>query len=280
MKDVIQKKLELYDPKDSVEELNAIKEITQELVLYGLQKAGLFKEASFLGGTCLRIIHDLDRFSEDLDFSTKVENSDFNLDPFLEKAMDIMGPYGYHLSIDQKDLSGKAVKSRFLKDDSIKKVLTFKHFQNESQKIKIKVEVDTRPPEGAVEMVSFIDFPTDFSISTYDLPSLMSGKLHALLCRPFVKGRDWYDFTWYVKKQVSPNLNLLAKALYQMGPWQEKDIGVDIDFVKQVLSERALSLDWNEVKSDVKVFLSKDKADEVEELWGINFFETKINKLK
>ena len=210
MKDIIQRRLEThYELKTADDELNALKEITQEVALYSLHKIGFFEKACFMEGTSLRIVHSLDRFSEELDFSTREIAPDFALDNYLEKAMKVMSPYGFSLSIDGKDLSDKSVQSRFLKDDSIKKILTFKHKQDERQKIKIKVEIDTNPPAGATEKLEFIDFPEDFQVLAYDLSSMMSGKLHALLCRAYDKGRDWYDFSWYTKNNCSPNLKLL-----------------------------------------------------------------------
>lgn len=279
MKDIIQKRLEThYELNTAEDELNALKEITQEVALYALYKVGFFERAYFMGGTCLRIVHSLDRFSEDLDFSTRKVDPNFKLDEYLEKAIDIMSPYGYGLTIDEKDLADKSVQSRFLKDDSIKKVLTFKHKQDERQRIKIKVEIDTNPPEGAVEKTEFIDFPEDFQILAYDLPSLMSGKLHALLCRTYGKGRDWYDYSWYVKNNCSPNLKLLENALKQLGPWKGKDIQVDGKFLKDTLVGKIESLDWEDIKKDVRKFLSPEKAQSLD-IWSSDFFKSKVKKM-
>lgn len=279
MKDLIQNRLDThYDIKTADDELNALKEITQEVALYALYKVGFFEKVCFMGGTSLRIIHSLDRFSEDLDFSTTKVEPNFQLDEYLEKATKVMKPYGYDFTIDEKDLTEKSVQSRFLKDDSIKKVLTFKHRQDKRQKIKIKIEIDTNPPSGAVEKPEFIDFPEDFQILAYDLSSLMSGKIHALLCRPYVKGRDWYDFSWYVKNNCSPNLKLLENALKQLGPWKGKDIKVDKKFLKDVLVEKIYSLNWEVVKEDVRKFLSPEKAKSLD-IWSCEFFESKLNKL-
>lgn len=279
MKDIIQNRLEThYDLRTAEDELNALKEITQEVALYALYKVGFFEKACFMGGTCLRIIHSLDRFSEDLGFSTRKVDPHFKLDEYLEKAMDVMKPYGYGLTIDEKDLADKSVQSRFLKDNSIKKVLTFKHQQDERQKIKIKVEIDTNPPSGAIENPEFVDFPDDFQVLAYDLPSLMSGKLHALLCRTYAKGRDWYDYSWYVKNNCSPNLKLLENALKQLGPWKGKDIRVDEQFLKDTLIKKVNSLNWDDVKADVRKFLSPEKAQSLD-IWSSEFFESKVKKL-
>lgn len=279
MKDIIQNRLDThYDLKSTEDELNALKEITQEVVLYALYKVGFFEKVCFMGGTSLRIIHSLDRFSEDLDFSTRQVDHSFKLEEYLEKALEIMKPYGYGLTIEEKDLKDKSVQARFLKDDSIKKVLTFRHQQDERQKIKIKVEIDTNPPLGAVEKTEFIDFPDDFQLLAYDLPSLMSGKLHALLCRTYSKGRDWYDFSWYIKNNCSPNLKFLENALKQHGPWKAKDIQVDEIFLKNILIKKIKSLDWNDVKKDVRKFLSPQKAQTLD-IWSSEFFESKVRKL-
>lgn len=280
MRDIIQNRLNNhYSLETAEDELNALKEITQEVALFALYRVGFFEKASFIGGTCLRIIHSLDRFSEDLDFSTRAFDPDFKLDNYLKDAMEIMKPYGYELSIDEKDLSDKSIQSRFLKDDSIKKVLTFKHLQDDRQKVKIKIEIDTNPPMGASEKFEFIEFPEDFQILAYDLPSLLSGKIHALLCRPYAKGRDWYDFSWYMKNNCSPNLKLLKAALKQHGPWKNQDIEVNEAFLKNALIQKINSLNWNEIKLDVRKFLSKEKANSIN-IWSSDFFENKIKKLK
>lgn len=279
MKDIIQYRLSNhYDLKTAEDELNALKEITQEVVLYALNKVGFFERAYFIGGTCLRVVHSLDRFSEDLDFSLRNVDPSFKLDEYLERAMDIMTPYGYGLTVDEKDLQDKSIQSRFLKDSSIKKVLTFKHKQNTRQKIKIKVEIDTTPPKGATGKTEFIDFPDDFQLLAYDLPSLMSGKIHALLCRPYAKGRDWYDYSWYVKNSCSPNLKLLENALKQIGPWKGKKIQVDEKFLKNTLVEKIDSLNWEDIKVDVRKFLSLEKAQSLK-LWSSDFFKSKVKKM-
>lgn len=279
MKDIIQKRLEKYNPKSPDEEMNALKEITQEVALYSLYKAGFFQNTCFLGGTSLRILHGLDRFSEDLDFSLWKEEQDFSLDSYLDKAMVYMNAYGYDLSFDKKDLSDKAVQSRFLKDDSIKNVLTFKHIQDARSKIKIKIEIDTNPPAGADRAVEYVKFPMDFPVAAYDLKSCMSGKIHALLCRPYVKGRDWYDFLWYTSEEVRPNLLFLKNALFQLGPWKNKVIELDEKFIKEELRKKVTSIDWDETKLDVRKFLKPEKT-EILDLWSVEFFEKKLLKLK
>ena len=279
MKDIIQRRLEKYNPSGQDEELNALKEITQEVALYSLYKAGFFQNACFLGGTSLRILHGLDRFSEDLDFSLWKKDQEFSLDNYLDKAMVYMNAYGYDLSFDKKDLSDKAVQSRFLKDDSIKNVLTFKHVQDTRSKIKIKIEIDTNPPVGADRTAENVNFPMDFPVAAYDLKSCMSGKIHALLCRPYLKGRDWYDLLWYISEGTSPNLIFLKNALFQLGPWKGIEIELNEILIKDELQKKIVSIDWNETKVDVRKFLRPEKAETLD-LWSIEFFEKKLLKLK
>lgn len=279
MKDIIQRRLEKYNPSGQDEELNALKEITQEVALYSLYKAGFFQNACFLGGTSLRILHGLDRFSEDLDFSLWKPDQKFSLDNYLDKAMVYMNAYGYDLSFDKKDLSDKAVQSRFLKDDSIKNVLTFKHVQDTRSKIKIKIEIDTNPPVGADKTAENVKFPMDFPVAAHDLKSCMSGKIHALLCSPYVKGRDWYDLLWYLSQDVTPNLVLLKNALFQTGPWQKKKIELNDKFIKDELRIKIASIDWKETRADVRKFLRPEKVETLD-LWSVEFFEKKLLKLK
>lgn len=279
MKDIIQQKLDFYNSESPEAELNALKEITQEIALYSLFKAGFFQNACFLGGTSLRILHGLDRFSEDLDFSLWKPDKNFSLEPFLHKATIYMNAYGYDLSISPRELEDKAVQSRFIKDDSIKNILIFKHVQDTRAKIKIKIEIDTEPPEGANKVVEYVDFPIDFPVSAYDLSSLMSGKLHALLCRSYVKGRDWYDFLWYVSKGIEPNLTFFKNALFQLGPWKGQELHIDEVFIRRELSKKIRSLDWKDVALDVRKFLNETRIESLG-LWSVEFFESKIKKMK
>lgn len=278
MKDIIQKKLNGYNPKSSEEELNALKEITQEIALYSLYKVGFFQKVVFLGGTSLRIIHNLDRFSEDLDFSTRLPEPHFDLINYLEKTMKFMSAYGYNLSINKKSSTDQFVQGRFLKDDSIKKTLMFKYQQDVRKKIKVKIEVDINPPAEADEQIKYLNFPVDFPIPVYDLSTLMSGKLHAILCRPFSKGRDWYDLLWYVSQGVKPNLPFLKNALSQWGPWKNKSVSITSVFVQKELLKKVHLIKWDELVRDVRKFLTQERRESLN-VWGVDFFESRIRDL-
>lgn len=277
MKDVIQDKLESYKCETKEDEENAIKEITQEVALYGLQEAGFFEKASFHGGTCLRIIHGLDRFSEDLDFVLKKPESDFDLTPYIEKTIQMMNAYGYQIEISGGDKADSNVRSRFLKDDSIKKLLNFENSLDLRRKIQIKVEVDINPPKGAIDEANYLDFPTEFMVSTHDMPSLLAGKCHALLCRNYIKGRDWYDYLWYISKGTKLNFEMFQAAINQLGPWKGQNTKITAEWLEIEFEKKIKSHNWNEVKKDVERFLKPDKKATLN-LWSEDFFLKKTKK--
>jgi len=278
MTDLIQKKLESYFSRNHEEEENAIKEITQEVALYGLFKAGFFEKASFQGGTCLRILYGLDRFSEDLDFALDRPDPSFSLQPYLDHAVSVMKVYGYQIEISGRDKTDSNVKMRFLKDDSMINMLSFRHQSEPSKKIKIKIEIDVNPPQGSKSEIRYCDFPIDFTVKAHEPSSLFSGKIHALLCRPYVKGRDWYDFAWYVSRRTEINLPFLSSALQQMGPFKDQGSVIDLVWVKTQLSSRIESMNWSQARDDVRRFVKPEKL-EVLELWGKEFFLSKVDKL-
>lgn len=277
MKDLIQKQLDKYDARTEQDEENAFKEITQEICLYALSKTGFFEIAAFQGGTCLRIVHGVDRFSEDLDFSLR-EHQKFDVVPYLNQTAKIMSAYGYELEIAGQEKAEKSVQTRFLKDDSIKKIVSFKHLRDFRKKINIKIEVDTNPPLKADDEAKFLDFPTDYSILCHDLPTLFSGKIHALLCRPYEKGRDWYDFNWYLSQRVEANYQYLSAALEQAGPWKGQKLTINKTWLIKALIQKINEMNWRKVIDDVSPFIKPEKIEEIEKLWSAAFFEMKIKK--
>jgi predicted nucleotidyltransferase component of viral defense system len=287
MKDIIQKKLNLYKSEGNKnflteqDEENALKEITQELCLYSLAKNNFFEKATFQGGTCLRIVHGLDRFSEDLDFVLHHPLKKFDLDHYLQLSSVYMKAYGYDLQISgaDKDQENKNIKKRFLKDDSIKKILFFHHQHDLRKKINIKIELDINPPEHSISEVKFLDFPTDYSIMSHDMSSLFAGKLHALICRTFVKGRDWYDFNWYLSQKTKINYNFLKAALIQQGPFKNQSLKIDQSWIQLKLKEKISTIDWKKTIQDVAPFLNPQRKNEIINLWSEEFFLSKLSKL-
>jgi predicted nucleotidyltransferase component of viral defense system len=278
---LIQDRLDSYNCKSNIEEEHAIREITQEVVLAALGRTEFFKHALFQGGTCLRIFYGLNRFSEDMDFILKETNRDFQLQPHLQVVSDELKAYGYDVEIADRSKVGVAVRKAFLKDDSLGKVLHLKYADRSgpARKIRVKLEVDTNPPSGSGMEIKYVDFPFVSSVTVQDKPSLFAGKLHALLCREYVKGRDWYDFLWYTSQSVGVNHAFLSSALAQQGPWQQQDIQVDLTWCRTHLEDKINSVDWAEAREDVRRFVKATEHPSLE-LWSRELFLSQLRKIK
>ena len=166
-----------------------------------------------------------------------------------------------------------------LKDDSIGRQLDLSFMQTDSgRKLRVKLEIDTRPPAGSGFESHYLDFPLDFEVRSQDLASNFALKIHALLCRDYLKGRDWFDFNWYIKQGVAPNLSHLQAALRQAGPWQGTDPVVDAAWLEAALTEAVNTITWREAADDVDPFLSPAERHGLA-LWKAPFFLDKVRKL-
>lgn len=277
---IIEERLKEYTPISPRDELNALKEIIQEIALSALDRALFFNKAAFQGGSCLRIIHGLRRFSEDLDFILFEPDTTFIWEPFLKALQLEFKLYSLKFDILDRSQADKAVKMAFLKDNSFGKVFVFTHPRSSSDKqtIKIKLEIDTNPPAESTFEKSFINFPYTFSIVSQDLPSLFASKCHALLCRPFIKGRDWFDFVWYVSKKIVPNYTLLTNAIDQEGPWRKQNITVTESWLCETLTKKIKKIDWSNAKQDAENFLRKQERESLN-VWNTDFFLAMVKKL-
>lgn len=280
MIEIIQQKLDSYEVSNPVEEEQATKEIMQEIALYGLWRAGFFKVAAFQGGTSLRILHGLPRFSEDLDFMLQTPDPEFDWSGYLAKLLECFEEYGLQSEALPKGSMDRAVRTAVLKNNSFVNQLNLGFYKGHAdQKITIKLEVDANPPADSVFDYTYLDFPTDFEICHQDLPSNFALKIHALLCRPYLKGRDWYDFNWYIRQGVSPNLPHLRNALVQYGPWEDREaLMIDDGWARAELQKKIDSIDWAEAATDVAPFLKVGEQKTLT-LWGARFFESKLEKL-
>lgn len=278
---IIQDRLDSYNCKTELEEEHAISEITQEVALSALGRTDFFKYAVFQGGTCLRIFYGLNRFSEDMDFILKESDRDFQLKPHLKALSDELQAYGYSIEIVDRSNTDIAVRKAFIKDDSIGKILQLNHVGKTGplRKIRIKFEVDTNPPLGSGIEIKYVDFPFVSSVTVQDKPSLFAGKIHALLCREYIKGRDWYDFLWYTSQGVEINYQFLASALRQQGPWQGQSIQVDLDWCTNEIRDKIASIDWKATKEDVRRFVKTKELPSVD-LWSKDLFHTQLEKMK
>ncbi|HEU5280921.1 MAG TPA: nucleotidyl transferase AbiEii/AbiGii toxin family protein [Gammaproteobacteria bacterium] len=276
--DIIEKRLKSYKTETPEDEQHALKEILQEIAIYALSEAGFFEKAIFHDGTALRILHELPRFSEDLDFMLKEPDVNFNWEPYLNVLTETFEQFGIQPEITDKSRVDAAVKKMFLKDDSIGKLikLSFKH--HPGKKHLIRFEIDANPPSGSISEIKFLEFPLDFSLVAHDLTSSFAGKCHALLCRGHIKGRDWYDFSWYVSNKITPNFIFLQAAIDQQGPWKNQSIQITPEWFYRAMSEKIQSIDWKFAANDVETFLNRQHRKTLA-LWSDAFFMSKLEKL-
>ena len=278
--DIVQERLRSYACRSTLEEEQALREITQEIVLAALGRTDFFGRAGFQGGTCLRIFHHLSRFSEDLDFALEAPEPSFQLAPYLSGIAQELTVFGYSVEVEDRSRAGSAVRQAFVKDNSIGKLLRLDYplRTGTPKKLKIKLEVDTNPPAGAAYEMPVLDFPFPSAVRLFDLPSLFAGKLHALLCRGYPKGRDWYDFIWYTARGVAINHPLLGAALDQQGPWKGMKPETDDGWCIERLAERITGLDWDEMRRDVRRFVKRHELASLD-LWSSEFFLRQAAKL-
>ncbi len=265
---------------------NALKEIMQEIALLGLWRSKFFEHAAFYGGTALRTLYGLDRFSEDLDFSLLENKKDFDLKPYIGAVESELSSMGFSVTVEEREKSVVTkVESAFIKagtKDHLIKITVPEAIANRVEKnklMKIRFEVDTDPPGGFNTEVKVLLQPIPFSVNTYTMPDLFAGKLHAILQRSWkgrVKGRDYYDFVWYVSREVPVHLSHLELRLRQSGGWTSKKAMSESD-LSDLLQEKFANLDVSAAKKEVSPFLRDTAATD---LWSADFFLSLIPKLK
>lgn len=277
---IIQDRLDGYGCRSTLEEEQALREITQEIALAALGRTDFFQRAAFQGGTCLRIFHGLDRFSEDLDFALQRPKAAFALEPYLGLLAKELAAFGYRPEMDDRSRAGQAVRKAFLKDDSLGRLLCldFQPTAGPLRKLRVKIEVDANPPPGAGLEIKYQDFPFPSAVCLYDPPSLFAGKLHALLCRDYLKGRDWYDFIWYTSRRISTNYRLLSSSLDQTGPWKGQGLEIDRSWCAERLRGLIEAMDWRQAREDVRRFVKPAELPSLD-LWCREFFLAQAGKL-
>ncbi|MEK6697288.1 MAG: nucleotidyl transferase AbiEii/AbiGii toxin family protein [Candidatus Deferrimicrobiota bacterium] len=270
---VLSARIRDYAPTNSVEQENVLQELMQHYVLSSLSRAGLFAEAMFHGGTCLRIVYGMNRFSEDLDFLLKRSDPNFRWQGYLESVRKDCEQEGIPFEVQDKSQAGTAVQKAFLKTDSIGKILELDlpFERHQARKIRIKLEIDINPPSGSTFTTSYITFPVTAPMTTQSLESGFALKLHALLCRSYVKGRDWYDFVWYVARKTAPDPDLLSQALRQQGPWAGQPIAVTGHWVRENMEATIRRIDWSAARDDVQRFLPLREQEGLR-AWSADFF--------
>lgn len=262
--EIFSQMLSAYDLTTEQKKRNATFEVNQQIILAGLYNGGFFNEAAFYGGTCLRIFHGLQRFSEDMDFSLLTPNERFDFTQYFQPIIDQFALVGRDVEIKKKDKKsfGK-VESAFLKDNTDVFDVTF---QTEKS-IKIKIEVDTQPPMKFNTEQKLLLLPESFMTRCFTLPDLFAGKMHALVYRAWknrVKGRDWYDFEWYVRHNIPLDFTHLHERAIE---FNHEDITKD-SFLEK-LNERLATADINQVKADVLPFIRNPKEMGI---WSNDYF--------
>lgn len=268
---VVEQMLARYPAQDRD---HALREVMQEIALAGLQRGGFFDKAAFYGGTCLRIFHGLPRFSEDLDFSLLVPDPGFTLEPYFDAMRGEFAAFGFEVAITahQKSIDSAVVSAFVKQGTSIHDVQV-----RGRSTLKIKFEVDTDPPPGFATQERLLVQPYSFYAKCYALPDLHAGKMHALLFRKWknrVKGRDWFDFEWYVRNAIPLHLAHLEQRARQSGDWDGPALGT-ADF-QRLLQQRIESLDIEQARADVRPFLRDARELDI---WSPRYFRELADKV-
>lgn len=238
----------LSGEKTATDKYNVLREYLQCLTLKFIEEKGYIKNIAFVGGTALRFLFEIKRFSEDLDFSL-INRKGFDFEVFLKELEAMFG--GWNIGVELVPKIKKTVQSAFLKFPNLMHVAGIS--QRENQKLLIKLEIDTTPPAGYKTAVSFNNKYLPLNILHYDEPSLFSGKLHAVLLRQYTKGRDIYDLIWFLGRKVLPNYPLLENAIFQT---TNERLLLDKKNLKVKLLKRILDVDFKMVKSELESFLA------------------------
>ena len=280
MNSIIEQMLNQHESTTLSDKKNSIKEVVQEIMLCGLSRADFFRSAAFYGGTALRIFYGLDRFSEDLDFSLAAPDPDFRLDAYLPALEKELASYGFRFQAEaRKKTVDSDIQSAFVKGNTREHILIcyaddrLARSIGGGELIKIKFELDTTPPPFASFEQKYRLLPIPYEIRLYDMPSLFAGKLHAVICRAWksrIKGRDLYDYIFYLSRQTPVNLKHLNARLVDSGFDGARE-NMTLPEIKQILLQRFSSIDYSQAKEDVLPFIRNPASLDV---WSASFFQT------
>ena len=280
----IKQMLESYT--DQTPQIDKLREILQQTALLGLARHQFFEHAVFYGGTALRILYGLDRYSEDLDFSLLKADPNFNFTPYIEGMHRELESMGFQLDVQMREKNtDTAIWSAFLKANTVALLLSI-HEKGKikgvhpEQKIQIKLEIDTDPPLSRLPIESkLVKNPIPFYINTYAIIDLCAGKMHAVLCRNWqkrIKGRDWYDLVWYIQNGIPVNLAHLRERMLLTGHLQSEAIFGEKELLER-LHKRIDLIDWDLAKADVAVFIADKRRLDI---WSRQFFHDIIGHLR
>lgn len=286
MNEAVSSMLDRYECRSLEDHLLALREIIQEIALLGLWRKKFFDKAAFSGGTALRMLYGLDRFSEDLDFSLLSPMKNFDLSFYADALKKELAAFGFEVRVENRRKSSlSAVQSAFMKANTINQLLVIQTSKtlvktlHREQTLKIKLEVDTDPPTGFDTETRFLLQPIPFAVRTYVLPDLFAGKMHAILCRRWKnrsKGRDWYDLVWYAANHPSLHLSHLEQRMRQNGDWTESGPLLPGGF-KTLIDGAIDDLDVDQIRKDVEPF---SKKPEHLEIWSPVFFRDVVSRIQ
>lgn len=279
---MIKEWIEEYIPQNEEEILSALLEIMQEITLAALSRTDFFEKSAFYGGTALRIFYGLDRYSEDLDFSLLKPDSDFSIEPYFKAILDEFSSLGLTVSIKKK-AKKTAIDSAFLKAETIWQEIVLEDIIKETgvssnKSLKIKIEVDRQPPLNFQTEEKLLIRPFSFYVKCFTKSSLFAGKMHALLFRKWknrVKGRDWYDLEWYIKKGIPLDVNHFLARAKDTNDWQEESISKEQ--IIELLDKKIESVSFSSIKEDVIRFIENE---EILNIWSPEYFKDLINQIK
>lgn len=264
---------------------NHYKELLQHCFLFALSKTDFFSYAAFHGGTCLRIVDKIDRFSEDLDFiAIKPNTPAETFTKLLNDAAEVIINLGLSVDIKHNNINNNVLKVWLKEGTLVKEFLSNNpKYALQNGKSKIKIEIDILPPKGSTFKEISLKFPENFKIKIQDHSSSFAGKLHAVLCREFfygsnyIKGRDYFDLDWYLTQKIEPNYELLKNALFKAGPYKDQDIDVSKEWLFTALETKLNGLDWKLAKDDMTNFLLSSSLEDIEKILDS---KSMIDKLK
>jgi predicted nucleotidyltransferase component of viral defense system len=286
MNEVVRQILATYEIRSLEDSLRALREVMQEIALLGLWRSKFFEQAAFYGGTALRVLYGLDRFSEDLDFSLLDKSEGFDLVDYSGSLKRELASFGFAVDIEgRKKTPGAALQSAFLKADTRTRMITVEFERGlvqqvpRNQVLKIKLEVDTDPPPGFSTHARYLLRPISFAVRTFSLPDLFAGKMHAVLCRQWksrVKGRDWYDLVWFAANHPELHLSHLEQRMRQTGHWKVA-APLKAGDLRDLLTRRIDEVDIDQIRREVEPFV-KDAAALA--IWSKEFFLDVASRIK
>ena len=285
MHEAIRSMLDRYECMSRDDYVNAVREILQDLALLGLWRSKFFEHTAFYGGTALRLLHGLDRYSEDLDFSLLKSDVSFSLVSYGEALRREISSFGFHVTFESRPKRpASAIESAFLKANTYRKLIVIETGRellrdlHPAKNLKIRLEVDTDPPAGFETETQYVMQPIPFSVRVYCLPDLFAGKLHAILCRKWktrVKGRDWYDLVWYLGRHPEARIRHLESRMRQTGDYQG-DQPLTPARLQRLLRQAVDDLDVEQARQEVAPFIRDRRTLEV---WSRGFFKNIIKRV-